>query len=160
MIRQKSWYTYLVTGMALFVMLFSTAQASGPSNQKSVQGISIYLGVVPASVVSDHDPEHPESKMHGGAPRDSHNEHIMVALFDEKSGKRITEADVTAEVSRPGLQPIQKNLEPMPISGAMTFGNYFKMADDGMYRIEIKVRQPGNSDSITAVFEHEHKPSR
>ncbi|MDR9437031.1 MAG: hypothetical protein RI563_09115 [Thiohalophilus sp.] len=155
--RQNLWHNYLIYSIAVLALLFSTAHASGPSNQKSVQGVSIYLGVVPASVVIDHDPEHPERKMHGGTPRDSHYEHVMVALFDEQSGKRITEAEVTAKVSRPGLQPIRKKLEPMAISGAMTFGNYFKMAEDGTYRVEVKISHPGKTGAVKAVFEHEHK---
>lgn len=156
MIRHNHLPAYLISGVILFAMLVTTAQASGPSNQKSVQGVSIYLGVVPASVVYDHDPEHPERKMHGGTPDSSHNEHVMVALFDEQSGERIRSAEVTAEVSRPGLQPIRKELEPMAIAGAMTFGNYFKMAEDGTYRIELIIQRKGQADSVGAVFEHEH----
>lgn len=51
----------------------------------------------------------------------------MVAIFESASDKRITDAGVVARIAEPGIAPVQKQLQPMVIAGAMSFGNYFPM---------------------------------
>lgn len=135
------------------VLLFLTAAVLGADNRyhKVADGVSVYFGIVPAEIVRGHPREHPESEMHGGAPE--YDRHVMVALFDDKTGERITGAEVTARVSGGHASSIEKRLEPMVIAGSVTYGNYFPMMDTGPYQIELRISVPGRTKPIHMRFE-------
>jgi len=66
-----------------------------------------------------------ESKLHGGIPAACDNDHVIVALFDNASGKRIENAKVSAQVMELGLGPEWKTLGPIRIAGTITYGDNF-----------------------------------
>ena len=125
------------TLLAALALGASFAAPVRAEHSKNVGGHTVYLGVVPAEVVKGHEPGHPERQMHGGMPNRRGQYHVMVVIFESANGKRITDARVVARVSEPGLAPVQKQLEPMLIAGAMSFGNYFPMGGAGPYRIKV-----------------------
>jgi len=137
---------WLLAGLLLAV----SATAAVDGYRQVVGGVAVYFGMMPAELVRGHPREHPESEMHGGVPVGEN--HIMVALFDDKTGKRITRAEVTATITGPGNFKAEKKLEPMIIAGAATFGNYFTMPDPGPYRIGLRIRTPGIGHDIEATF--------
>lgn len=126
------------------------APAAESSYRQVVDGVAVYFGIVPAQLVLGHPPAHPESEMHGGAPVGDN--HVMIALFDDKTGKRITRAEVTATITGPGNFKAEKKLESMIIVGAVTYGNYFYMTGPGPYRIEVRVRLPGVARERRVTF--------
>jgi hypothetical protein len=132
------------------LLLVVSATAAVDGYRQVVDGVAIYFGVVPAELVRGHPPEHPEGQMHGGVPVGEN--HIMVALFEDKTGKRITRAEVTATITGPGNFKAEKKLEPMIIAGAATFGNYFTMSGPGPYRIAVRIRTPVIGHDIEATF--------
>ena len=127
------------------------APAHAGGYQQVVDGVAIYFGIVPAEMVRGHPREHPEGEMHGGVP--AGESHIMVALFDAKTGERITRAEVTARVSGGHATSGEKRLEPMVIAGSQTYGNYFPMTGIGPYQIELNVRVFGKTKPVRARFE-------
>lgn len=133
------------------------ALATGSSDRQTVGNIRIYLGVMPAQIILGHPLTHPEASMHGGSPAGDDEYHVIVSLFDNRTGEPITRAAVSARVSEIGLLGEEKKLEPMNIAGTLTYGNYFKMAGNGPLRIQLDVRWPGDADHISAVFEHRHQ---
>jgi hypothetical protein len=135
---------------AALVALSPAAYAAGDC--RTVDGYAIYLGVVPAAIAQGHPPEHPERKMHGGAPRGRRQHHVMVAVFDAATGARIDDAVVTATVGEPGLAPVRRRLEPMAIAGAMSYGNYFALSPPGPYRIELQIVRPDAVRPTVATF--------
>lgn len=143
----------LVAG-TLLAWLPSSADAA--DYYKSVGGYAIYIGILPAQIVQGHSREHPESKMHGSAPAGRHQYHVVVAVFDASSGARLADAIVRAKVGEPGLAPVEKPLEPMPIAGAMSYGNYFAMPAPGPYRIDVRVVGRGSGTPVDASFTHSH----
>jgi hypothetical protein len=130
-------------------MLVARAEESTALHQ-TVSGIEIYLGVLPAAIVGGHPREHPEAEMHGGAPGSGY--HVMVALFDAKTGKRITDARVNAKVVAPSLYTVGKQLGPMTVAGSLTYGNYFNMLRGETYRIDLEIRRRGAPGVIHATF--------
>jgi len=134
----------VVLGVAAVVPAADTAY------HRVVDGVAIYFGLLPAELVRGHPQEHPEGQMHGGTPVGEN--HIMVALFEDKTGKRITRAEVTATITGPGNFKAEKKLEPMIIAGAASYGNYFAMLGSGPYRIALRIRMPGIGHEIRAVF--------
>ena len=137
------------------VMLANSSMAvAGDEHAKVVGGIAIYLGVVPCEMIQG-----PERQMHGGVPRILHCHHIMVALFDNASGKRIENATVTARVREPGVSGVSgvvKPLESMSVAGAITYGNYFPIPAAGPYLIDLQIHRPGSSHEIDTEFERQH----
>ncbi len=126
------------------------APAAESSYRQVVDGVAVYFGIVPAQLVRGHPPAHSESEMHGGAPVGEN--HVMVALFDDKTGKRITRAEVIATITGPDSFKVAKKLEPMTIAGAATYGNYFSMLGPGPYRIEVRIRLPGAARELRTSF--------
>lgn len=118
---------------------------------KVVDGVSVYFAMVPAEMVRGHPREHPEGEMHGGVPVGEN--HVMVALFDEKSGERIVGAEVTARI-RSGSDPdIEKRLVSMTIAGSLIYGNYFYMVGPGPYQVELRIQAPGRNKPVSMRFE-------
>jgi hypothetical protein len=125
------------------------AQSSG--DMKTVGNVLIYLGLLPAAMVRGHPQEHPEASMHGGVPKRTDEYHIIIALFDAKTGARIENADISARVFETGLAGEERKLEPMQIAGT-TYGNYFPMVGRGPFRIRVTIHIPGQAQPITTEF--------
>lgn len=118
---------------------------------KNVAGMDIYIGVIPAEVIQGRDiPK--EAKMHGGAPQGENQYHLVVALFDAKTGVRISDAKITANIAGLGLGGSRKILEPMKVKDVVTYGNYFALPRDIPYRIRLKLEVPGKV-ATEALFE-------
>lgn len=150
--------TFLCAALAsIMALLLSAAFAADSNLHKVVHGVSIYLGVFPAEMVLGHPRPHAEAEMHGGVPAGQHRYHVVVALFDDATGKRITGARVKANVSEIGLSGVQKKLEPMLIAGTVSYGNYFAMpSTSNPYRIQVRIELPGVADPIEAQFDYQH----
>jgi hypothetical protein len=61
----------LVLLMALVTGAGSLSVAAADDNYRTKDGLAVYLGVLPATIVRGHPPGHPERAMHGGAPGDA-----------------------------------------------------------------------------------------
>ncbi len=146
--------TLVLIGVAILGPLAVAADA--PESFQVVDGVAIYLGVMPAQILQGHPDEHAEHKMHGGLPDRGHRDHVVVALFDEATGKRIENAKVTGWVMEIGSGSKKKKLEPMKIAGTITYGNYFNMPDKNIYHIKVRIHRPGIQSIIEAQFTHQH----
>jgi hypothetical protein len=144
------------TAAALLLASTGVVATTPVTQPATVDGVSIYLGVLPAAMVEGHPPGHPEAAMHGGVPRGKHRFHLLVGLFDAASGERITGARVEARVAEVGLAGTRRRLEPMVIAGTETYGGYFKLDGEGPFRIALEVRRPGEARVIRAEFEYRH----
>jgi hypothetical protein len=145
-------------GVSLLLLVGAVgATAAGQGDSKVVGGVLIYMGILPAEMIRGHPAEHPETSMHGGKPKASNQYHVMVALFDAKTFERISDARVSARVGEVGLTGDEKPMEAMNIADTITYGNYFKMAGKGPFRISVTIYIPGKPDEIKADFEHRHQ---
>jgi hypothetical protein len=118
---------------------------------QAAAGLKVELGIVPAENISGA-----ERQMHGGVPSGRSMYHVMVAIFDAKTGARITDAQVRARVEEVGLTREEKALESMQAAGAVTYGNFFRMAGQGTFRVTVQVRLPGTTRMTELQFEHTH----
>ena len=148
-------------GVALSLLLLSglahTAAAAPSGDSRVVGDVQIYMGILPAELIRGHPPDHTENSMHGGRPGARGKFHIVVALFDVRTGLRLTGADVSARVSEIGLTGNQKTLNPMQIAGAESYGNYFEMLGSGPFRINLTIRLRDRTQDIKAEFEERLK---
>lgn len=146
-----------VAVISITTLLASAAFAADSATYKVVNGVAIYLGVLPAEMILGHLKPHPEAEMHGGVPAGQHQQHILVTLFDHASGKRISGAKVSARVYEINRAGTQKKLEPMLIAGTISYGNYFNMpVTNSPYRIRVLIELPGVAGVIETEFEHQH----
>jgi hypothetical protein len=133
------------------------AAAERPGNPITVDGLDVFYGLVPAAVVRrGHPSDHPERHMHGGAPAALDSEHLIVALFDRASSRRIENAEITASVAR-GAHSTTRLLESMRINETTSYGAYFAMPAPGDYRIDLSIRIPDRPQPVHARFEHQRR---
>lgn len=155
---KTAYFANLLFGLLASILgaLPMTSYATDTSRHQVVDGVAIYLGIFPAELIQGHRRQHPEGEMHGGVPAGEHRYHVTVALFDAATGKRITNAQVKARVSELDLSGTEKKLAPMAIAGTVSYGNYFRMPGDGIYRIQVRIRRPGMAQAIEAESEYQH----
>lgn len=132
-----------------------TARAAAGQDFVVVDGLTVYLGIVSAEEMRSHLTAE-EATMHGGVPR-SGAYHVMVALFDQATGQRITDAAVTAQVSSARGEGSDTPLERMSIANAVTYGNCFRMPGAGTYKVTVHVTRPGLANAPEAQFEYERR---
>lgn len=130
------------------------APTKAPETFQIIDGVAIYLGVMPAQIVSGHRATQQEKRMHGGIPKGRNSVHLVVALFDDDSDQRIEDAQITASVSELGVGGETKKLDTMRIADNVSYGNYFDMVGDKTYRIQLSIRLPGQAQVIKASFFH------
>jgi len=153
-LARRLWQVVLaVVGL---LALNAAMAADAPENFQVVDGVAIYLGVMPAQIVQGHPKEHEENRMHGGVPRGSYRDHVVVALFDQASGRRIEDAQVTATVNELGRGGEWRSLEPMRIANTITYGNYFELSGNDLYHIRLRIRLSDRAKPIEATFIHRH----
>lgn len=146
--------------VSIATLLTTAAFAADSGQHKVVHGVAIYLGAFPAEMILGHPRAHTEAGMHGGVPAGQHQQHVVVALFDNATGKRISGAKVSARVHEINLAGAQKKLDPMLIAGTVSYGNYFNMpATNNPYRIQVRIELPGVADMIEAQFDYQHARS-
>jgi cytochrome c5 len=120
---------------------------------KSVDGIDIYLGFMPAQNLRALPKGSPERTMHGGIPKGSGYYHANVSLFDEKSRAPIDDARVQMHFHLPGLTSVAIELEPMVI-GAGSYGNYIRPQPKASTVITLRIQRPRVTRTVEAKFEH------
>ena len=137
------------------VLAAAAARAPADPLHQSAGGYSIYVGVVSAGIMAFRQ-DHGELRMHGGVPAGLDQHHVLVSLFDAKSGERVADAEITARVT--GLrQPEEKRLLHVPLGGEIAYGNFFRMRQGERYRIELVIRRAGSAQPITAGFDYRHR---
>lgn len=152
-----------LTGLqSLLVLIALTLTACSPTGRMqtsvSVDGMTADFAVVPAALLTDVASD---AAMRGqpaiGRP-DAH--HVIVALFEEGTGRRIIGAALKAVVTPPVGPPIEKPLEPMTLVGAQAYGNAFDLQTLGAYEIAVTLRRPGATRTPVIHFRYKHGPDQ
>jgi hypothetical protein len=153
---------FLLT-LIIAVAVFGSAGSSSAADEesyKTADGLAVYLGLMPAQVVRGHAPGHAERTMHGGPPASVHDYHLVVAVFDAGSGSRIEDATVTATISGLGhVGTTRLPLEPMSMTGTVTYGGYIAFRGDDRYTIAIEVLPAGAHSPVQVEFAYRHDQS-
>lgn len=124
---------------------------------QQVDGLVIYFTAIPAAFVGSHPVDHTGRDMPGGAPKDQYTHHLIVALFDSTTGKRITDASVVAVVQGGHqVSATRIELEPMTIAGEQAYGGFANLPPRDRYRVEVEVVRLGGGAAVRAVFSHQH----
>ena len=134
----------------LFIFLFllfgtNTIIANDSQRHQEINGMSIYLGVIPAQLTQKY------GNMHGGANHEEHSYHIVIAIFNSNTGERITNAKLKATVASLGMKGKTKDLEPMRGS-LLSYGNYFTMREAAYYNINVEIQRANKEAMSVAKF--------
>ena len=122
---------------------------------RTVNGLTVYLGVMPAALIRGHDPG-TATAMHTSTPLEAESHHVMVALFDAATGTRVTASRVigTLRIARGAV--VAKPLEPMTVNDALTYGNYFVLPENGsLSTLEVRIERPQAPTTIV-IFRYRH----
>src|ERR687897_978057 len=76
----------LAAAFALALAPLMAAAGAADSNYKTLGGLSVYLGVLPAAMVQAQSKCHAEQAMHGGVQAGAHAHHMIAALFNTETG--------------------------------------------------------------------------
>lgn len=131
----------------LFLLLATLPSPALAQSRLERSGVTLYWGLVPAAVVAE---KHALADLHGGPPKGGGQvHHLVVALYDSASGRRIEDAVVRAQLSETGIvdEP-PKYLPPMKVNDQASYGQVFGVAKDGPYRFRLWVRLPQRTDEI------------
>ena len=114
---------------------------------KVIEGVAIYLGIVPVTSMRAAD-----SELHGGIPRGTDYYHVNISLLDSETNHQITDAQVELIVNDPITGGQTKELELMATSESISYGNYFQLTGWDSYPITVRIRRPDMSRAIDANF--------
>ncbi|MGE3877115.1 MAG: hypothetical protein AB7F74_29505 [Parvibaculaceae bacterium] len=148
----------LVHGAAVLVaMMLAIGGALGNDGYQKSDGLAVYLGIVPASLVRGHPTSHAESTMHGGAGTPRHQQHVVVAIFDADTGVRVENARVSARIA--GLGHVGQQslaLEAMTVANTVTYGAFVTLSGNDRYEISLDITVPGRPRTVSVNFSSEH----
>jgi len=129
------------------------APAVAPSNRATINGMNIYLGLVPAEKILSYPAESPERSIGGGVPKGADYYYLNVSLADAKSQKPVANARVSVDVQETGFSAQTKDLEPLP-AGPGSYGNYVRMKKNIAYVVTVEVRAPDIVGANKAKFNY------
>jgi hypothetical protein len=144
----------VLTALLLFALSGHRAAAE---ETLSKSGLTVYLGVVPSEIVKGPSPHSAEPPIHGRIPKGPHAYHIVAAIFDASTGARVSDANVTAQVSGLGLSGTKKTLEPMEIAGTITYGGFFDLPGFDLYTVRLAIERPGAAQTVVLNFKYDHR---
>lgn len=110
-------------------------------------GVVLFWGLVPAAIVSQ---QHALEELHGGRPPGGGKiNHLVLALFDARSGRRIDDAVVRAQLSEPGIVDAPaRYVPPMLVNGVASYGQLFGMVQEGPYRFRVFVKLTDRREDV------------
>ena len=110
------------------------------AQQVKAGGYNVNLGIVPAEVAlraDGHRDAHPTNPPSGA-------QHLLITLDDEKTGKRIGDAEVVVEVTDPHGRVDKKPLLHTQAGGFPDYSELFHFGWSGEYSIHVIITpQPG-----------------
>lgn len=140
---------------AVAIAVWASCAAAAPGDPKVVDGITVYLGVVPTELIRGYSAGHEETTMHGGVPSGSGFHHVVVFFVDTRP-HHSENMQVRATVRPLGLAPEVKVLQPMRVGSTDTYGNYFSMPGGNPFGIAVELRRPGERNWHRVDFEYRH----
>ena len=122
------------------------------AQKKTVAGVVINLGVVPAEVAlqaNGHRDMHPPHPPPG-------SQHVMVTLDEVAGGKRIGDAEVAIEITDPHGGVEKKTLLHTQGDGFPDYSELFRFGWSGEYSIRVLVTPKGAAKPIEARYTIAH----
>jgi hypothetical protein len=139
-----------LAAILLAIVLASTAAAG--QQVKSVAGVVVNFGVMPAEVAlraDGHRDMHPPNPPSG-------SQHLLVMLADEKTQARIGDAAVSIEVTDPRGRVETKPMLHTQAGGVPDYSELFTFGWSGEYKIRVIITLNSGAKPIETRFTVRH----
>jgi len=123
------------------------------SSHQVKDGYAVYIGLMPAEMLEGHT----SGTMHGGIPIGQYRYHLAIAIFDDKTGKRIKNAIVQVAINNKngiGMES-NKTLENMELNGKIIYGNYFTLKTAGPFHVVASINIGNSLKPIKVEFDYD-----
>ncbi len=127
------------------------AWATHIKQHQLVDGLDIYLTVVPAEMIRGYPKDHYQSQMHGGIPTNDHY-HLIVTVFNHATRQRITNAQVIAKVISQNYTGPALKLEHMILNGESSYGNYLIVPENEAFNIDLQIQVTDKKEVTKVLF--------
>ena len=133
------------------------AGAAEAGQSKTIGGLTVYIGVVPAEIVKGPSSQPVEQPMHGRVPKGAHEVHVVAGIFDAATGSRVSDAVVTAQFSPIGLTGTRNKLDPMEIAGTTSYGGFFSLPGSDLYSVKLAIQRASADRPVVVEFKYDHR---
>jgi hypothetical protein len=137
-----------VRALAGFAVAALIAAASAWAQEKTVGGLVINLGLVPAEQAvhaQGHSEAHPATFPSG-------SQHILITIADAKTHRRIGDATVVVAVRAPNGRVEEKPLLHTQAAGLADYSELFVFGSSGTYQLRVRVTPAHAPKSTETVF--------
>ena len=137
------------------VLAFGVLLACMPASAQqsaSVEGITVNFGAIPAELAltaEGHRESHPTHPPAG-------SQHLLITLDDQKSGRRIGDAEVAVEVTAPGGHVEKKPLLHTQAGGFADYSELFVFGSSGKYTVRVLITPAQSARAIETKFVVNH----
>lgn len=139
--------------ISLFILAAAIAAPALAQQETKVEGLVIELGVMPADKAVHalgHAQAHP-------AKFPSGSQHLLVTVAEEKSGRRLGDADVVIEVVDPKGMLAKKTLIHTSVGGMPDYSELFVFGWSGSYSVRVDVTPWAGAKPVKARFTVHHQ---
>jgi hypothetical protein len=137
---------------AMFVGLALASMPVAAQQTKTVGGLMVSFGLVPAEVAlraEGHRESHPANPPSG-------SQHLLITLDEEKSGKRIGDVEVVIEVTDPQGRVEKKPLLHTQAGGFPDYSELFRFGSPGDYSVRVIITTRPGAKPIETRFTVKH----
>jgi len=141
---------------SLFATTALAALAAFPAaaqQMKAVNGLVINFGLMSA-----------EQAVHAEGHRDAHpdkfpsgSQHVLITVADEKSGRRIADAQVMVELVDPKGKAVSKPLLHTSAAGMPDYSELFVFGWSGSYTLRVNIAPANGAQSVKTSFIVHHQ---
>jgi hypothetical protein len=138
---------------SLFVLAAAIALPAFAQQEAKVEGLVIELGVMPAGKavhVAGHAQAHPQEFPSG-------SQHLLITVAEQKSGRRIGDADVVVEVVDPKGKTATKTLIHTNAGGVPDYSELFVFGWSGTYAVRVNVTPWAGAKPVKTSFTVHHQ---
>lgn len=140
------------TGLAIGVIwTFGVGYAFEGETHKRVDGMDIYIGMIPGEPEWIRQLPRQEKLKVGRLPG-MHQYHLVVDLYDSGTGKRITGAEVAAEITGGGTGETTRILNRLRDNEILNSRYWFSLPKGSVYRVLLRLQIP-EKEQTEVLFE-------
>ena len=148
--------------ISVFFLIIPAITAGAPNPESAyawkqeTENYRVYVGVVPASEVTNPPRVADEQKqIHGALPEKvKDTSHVMVTVYRKLGNTRVTNATIIADVGLRDGNKTVKPLEKMELKGRVAYGNFFTVHQEKEHEVRIKIYEPNRNGYEEAIFSH------
>lgn len=142
---------WIIAMLASFTPFATQAQDSAGDAPKRVDGLAVYLDIQPAAMAANWEGFHRST----GADttiftaRPDLDRHLVVVVYDDRTGKRVNDASISIVVSRhePPGRSYTYSLDKMALGADASYGKVVTMQPSALYDFKVLIRRASKSKS-------------